>query len=544
MMIAQLLGGIGLFLLGMLLLTDGLRTAAGETLKRILVRFTGNSRAAFFSGFTITALVQSSSATTLATIGFVSAGLLTFSQSIGIMLGGSVGTTTTGWLVSLLGLKLSLGKIAMPLVGIGALMRLVLKDRPAALGLALAGFGLIFVGIETLQQAMGDVASLVRPESLPGSSLGGLLLLVLIGAVLTVIMQASSAAVATTITAYHAGTLHLEQALALVIGASIGTTATSALAAMGASVPARRTALVHVCFNTFAGGLGLLIMPLFVWAVRLIAAPQGGPVGAWSIAVFHTTFHLLGALIVLPGVHHLSRLIVRLIPDRGPALTRHLDESLIQIPEVALEALRRALVECAGSLSAWIRDKIEPVPGTQPVSLVAVRLALRETSDFLARIPASPSKENATRDTPRLALVHALDHLERLTEELSRIPARPLGADRDRIAAALDKLHALLTAVAPALTADDPQPALATIGQLSRELADVRRTGRHALLQATADARLSPETADFLLDQVRWMDTAAYHLWRAVHHLHFAQNSDEAEASAAIPAGRPLWPEN
>jgi phosphate:Na+ symporter len=154
-MFTQLLGGIGLFLLGMLLLTDGLKAAAGDALKRVLVRFTGRPVSAFFSGLTLTALVQSSSATTLATIGFVSAGLLTFAQAIGIVIGGSVGTTTTGWLVSLLGLKLSVGKLALPFIGVGALMRLMLKGRASPLGLALAGFGLIFVGIDLLQSGMG-----------------------------------------------------------------------------------------------------------------------------------------------------------------------------------------------------------------------------------------------------------------------------------------------------------------------------------------------------------------------------------------------------
>ncbi len=153
-MVSQLLGGIGLFLLGVFLLSDGLKTAAGDSLRRILVRFTGRPSTAFVSGAGITVLAQSSSATTLATIGFVSAGILTFSQAIGIVMGASLGTTSTGWLISLVGMKFGIGKLAFPLVGLGALARLVSHGRNAAIALSVAGFGLMFVCFVILQSGM------------------------------------------------------------------------------------------------------------------------------------------------------------------------------------------------------------------------------------------------------------------------------------------------------------------------------------------------------------------------------------------------------
>ena len=332
-----------MFLLGMLLLTDGLKAAAGEALKGLLVRFTGRPASAFVSGMLVTALIQSSSATTLATIGFVSAGLLTFAQAVGVVIGGSVGTTMTGWLVSLLGLKLSVGKLALPLIGAGALMRLILKGRASAMGLAIAGFGLIFVGIDTLQGGMAALSERVSPGALPTASLMGRLVLLLVGIVMTLIMQSSSAAIATTITAHYAGTLNIEQALALVIGASIGTTVTAALASIGASIPARRTALAHILFNAFAGLIGFLFQPLFVETVQRFVANPRQDSGALVIAAFHTSFTVLGAAVALPMADRLARLILRLLPDRGPVLTRHLDNSLVEVPEVALEAIRRTL---------------------------------------------------------------------------------------------------------------------------------------------------------------------------------------------------------
>lgn len=526
-MTAQILGGLGLFLLGVLLLTDGLKTAAGEALRRILTRFTGRTTSAFFSGLTITAMVQSSTATTLATIGFVSAGLLTFSQAIGVIIGGSVGTTTIGWIVSLLGLKLSVGVIAMPLIGIGALMRLILKGRIAAFGLALSGFGLVFLGIETLQHGMDSMSAFMHPDSLPDPTLLGRMLLVVIGIVLTVIMQSSGAAVATTITAYHAGTLNLEQALALIIGASIGTTVTAAFAAIGASVPARRTALVHVLFNSFSGVLGFVVLPIYAWVIT--HHTHGG---AWTLALFHTGFHVLGAAVVLPGVTRFSRIITRIIPDRGPQFTRHLDSSLIQVPEVAIEALRRALGDCAIALTDTIRNRIDPHPTSKTVPLESVRESLVEAYTFLTRIPSSTSSEEMA--TSRLSLVHALDHLDQLIGDLAKAPPPPETDPTDYIVGARNKLRALLKDITVILHHEARSETLPHVEQLARELAELRKTGRHALLRKTSETELSPEATDSLLAMMRWIDTTAYHLWRIAEHL--TRTNSELDQPVKEPA--------
>lgn len=513
----QLLGGLGLFLLGMLLLTDGLKAAAGEALKRILIRFTGRPFSAFVSGVTITAMVQSSSATTLATIGFVSAGLLTFAQAVGIVIGGSVGTTMTGWLVSLLGLKLSIGQLAMPLVGVGALMRLVLRGRRASLGLALAGFGLIFVGIDVLQSGMAGLSERVRPEAFPAATLAGRLLLLALGIGLTVVMQSSSAAIATTITAFHAGTIHLDQALTLVIGASIGTTVTAALAAIGASVPARRTALAHILFNSFAGMLAFLLQPLFLLAVEKVEAGGEALPAASYLAVFHTSFNLLGAALVLPGVERFSRVVIRLVPDRGPALTRHLDRSLTQVPEVAVEAVRRTLADCALELFTAARHNLQRKPGTGTAQPAGVAEALREARRFLADVPPFPEDTGQTH--PRLDVVHALDHLDQLADQLDLAPVTALGAAEPRIARAREKLLAVIAGAESRIIEQPDRPGLKSLQHRAEELAELRRTGRQALLGETAAGRLSPETASDYLDAVRWLDTIAYHAWRTAAHL-------------------------
>lgn len=362
----QLLGGIGLFLLGMTLLTDGLKAFAGEALRRALVRFTGTPFKAFCSGAVITVLVQSSSATTVTVIGFVSAGLLTFPQAIGVVLGASLGTTGTGWLVSVLGLKVSLGVWALPLVGVGTFIKLLGPGRWRSLGLALAGFGLVFIGIETLQLAMRGFSQVLHLARLPAGGLWGHGVAMGLGILLTVVMQSSSAAVATTLTALQSGAVNFEQAASLVIGAAVGTTVTGVLAAIGGGVPAKRTALAHVVFNLASGLIALVLLPVFLWGIRQAQEHAGLDPGAVSLAAFHTGFIAVGVLIFLPFAERGARTIERWLPDRGPVLTRHLDSTVLKTPAVALEATRRALAETAAesfdAARSVLRTRCTPFP--------------------------------------------------------------------------------------------------------------------------------------------------------------------------------------
>jgi len=187
----------------MILLSDGLKTAAGGALEQILERFTNAPLRAFFSGVGITALVQSSSATTITTNGFVSAVMLSFPAAVGVIIGANVGATSTGWIVSLLGFKLNIGTFALPFIGVGAMLRLMGNGRKVHVGMALAGFGLIFVGIDFLQSAMGGLASQIDLTWFAEVPWLGRLALTFIGAVMTVLLQSSSGAVAITLSALY-----------------------------------------------------------------------------------------------------------------------------------------------------------------------------------------------------------------------------------------------------------------------------------------------------------------------------------------------------
>lgn len=526
----QIMGGLGLFLLGMTLLTDGLKRFAGAVLERALARFTGTPFKAFASGALVTILVQSSSATTVTLIGFVSAGLVTFPQALGVVLGASLGTTGTGWLVAWLGLKFSVGLYALPLVGIGALLRLFARGRTQSLGLALAGFGLIFLGIQTLQDGMAALSGVFDLARLPAAGLAGHALAMGIGLVMTVVMQSSSAAVATTLTALHAGAVNFEQAASLVVGAAIGTTVTGALAALGGSIPARRTAAAHVCFNLATGVVAIVLLPLFLRALAGAQARGWLEPGAASLAAFHTAFIALGCALFLPWLGAFGRWIERLVPERAPELTRHLDASVLEAPAAALTASRRALVDIAAELFARLAARLGPgQPVPEPGGEEPLRRALEAVRGFLGRLP--PVAEGEAPSPDREAQMHALDHLLRLRERVL-LPAILLGRPvPEALVEGVERTRRMLLSARAGLTGGTEGPWLEALRQDAAALAEWRRAERPVVLRRTALGAAAADESLRLLDAMRWLDRVGYHTWRAAHHLG-ARLPEAAQAQA------------
>lgn len=523
-MTSTVVGGVGLFLLGMILMTDGLKALAGDALRSLLSRFTGGPLSALLSGTAVTAVVQSSSATTLMTIGFVSAGLMTFGQAVGVVFGANLGTTSTGWLVSMLGLKLSVGKIALPLIGVGALSKLLGRGKVAHAGMALCGFGVIFVGIDVLQAGMAALSSKFDPSSFPDNTLTGRILLVLIGIAMTVVMQSSIAAVATTLAALHSGTIDLDQAAAMVIGQNVGTTVTAALAGIGASVAAKRTALAHILFNTITGALAFAVLPLFTRAVDGLADRFGGGDDAVSIAAFHTAFNLLGVAVFLPVMGRFARLIERMIPEKAARLARHLDSSMVDLPGIAVEASRRALMEISSEL---VRDagclmadrRHEP-------ALEECEDALLRTRQFMAKVGRLEASGKEYR--LHVSNLHATDHADRLLAALREATPRRADSRDPRL---LPFRELAVRAAAGASWLGDParKPDPGTPKAASIALADLRRAERPRLLEETAAGACDSEQALALLEGMHWFDRVAYHIWRISEHL----------AGQPPPAGQP-----
>ena len=347
---ATALGGLGLFLLGMTMMSDGLKLAAGPALERILAAATRTRWHGLCSGVLVTALVQSSTAVTVATIGFVNAGLLALGPSLWVLFGANVGTTMTGWIVALVGLRFKIEALALPLIGLGVLMRMTGSGtRRAPLGDTVAGFGLLFLGIALLQQAFGGLKG---DTLLPaGDGATAVALQVAAGVLMTVLTQSSSAAMAITLTATQGGLLGAQSAAAVIIGANVGTTVTALMVTVGATPNARRAALAHVVFNVVTAAAALAMLPWLVDGIAALRAWIGLPPDAAArLALFHTVFNLIGVLLMWPLTAPLARWLQRRFrnAEEDESRPRFLDDTVLAVPELALQALTQESARIGG----------------------------------------------------------------------------------------------------------------------------------------------------------------------------------------------------
>lgn len=341
-LLGMLAGGVGIFLLAVGMLTDGLKLAAGSGLRKMLGSSTRTPIHGVLTGFTITAIVQSSSAITVATIGFVNAGLLNLSQALGVVYGANIGTTLTGWLVAIIGFDIDISAFALPIIGLGMLLRLTgAETRRAAIGTALLGFGLFFIGIDTLKDAFEGVVATLDIERFTLEGIGGLLFCLALGFLMTVLTQSSSAAIAITLTAASGGLLGIYAAGAMVIGANLGTTSTAVISVLGATANAKRVAAAHVLFNGITGVVALLLLPLVFVIVNSIAEflnMNSDP--AVSLALFHTVFNCLGVMLMLPFSARLAAFLNNRFktPDELLGKPKYLDQNVSITPALALDS--------------------------------------------------------------------------------------------------------------------------------------------------------------------------------------------------------------
>lgn len=414
----QLCGGIGLFLFGMTLMTDSLKDLAGESLRQWLGRFTGSPIKAMNSGIVFTLIVQSSTATTLATIGFVSAGVLTFAQSVGVIIGANIGTTSTGWMVAVLGVKFSIGQFALPMVALGALLKILTQGRVALIGLTLAGFGVLFYGIELLQLAMSGLSDQIDLSAFKTDTFFSKFLLVLIGFVLTVILQLSSAALTATITALASQIIQLEQALLLVIGENVGTVATAVLAAIGANSNARRTAAVHVGFNLISAIFAFFILcPLFLWLHQ-----QGRLLSSWDevliIAAFHTAFSLFGAMLTMPFIEQFKQLLIRLIPSDDDRLIQYLDETSLAVPAIAIAQAEQVIFQLMWQQYVWFKAAFKDGQLVAANQLKQQDELIHKLREYLEKIVVADHSEDQAN---LLILLRTVVYLKVLRSDLEQL---------------------------------------------------------------------------------------------------------------------------
>jgi phosphate:Na+ symporter len=423
----MLIGGLGLFLLAITMITDGLKFAAGSSLRTILANSTATRMRGVGSGILVTALVQSSSAVTVATIGFVNAGLLTLGQALGVVYGANIGTTMTGWLVAAIGLEFKIETFALPLIGLGMLLRLLGKaTKRAALGEVIAGFGLFFLGVDALREGFTGITTEFDITRLTADSPLGILLYVLFGFITTLLTQSSSAAIAITLTAATGGLLAIDAAAAMVIGANVGTTSTAVLSVIGATSNAKRVATAHVIFNFMTAAVALLLLPIMLalvdWTRETLALSASASV---NLALFHTIFNVLGVLLMWPLTTRLADFLQQHFITPAEALSRpmHLDKNVLAAPSLGLDALlleqkRLATLSRKHTLSILSAPQDPTIKAAD--YFAAIHALIDSVESFVSSLERERLSEPTSNQLPGALRINTyLEEVANMTQELA-----------------------------------------------------------------------------------------------------------------------------
>ena len=322
--IFSLVGSLALFLFGMKTMSEGLEKFAGDRLRSILAAMTKNRVMGVLTGILITALIQSSSATTVMVVSFVNAGLMTLAQSIGVIMGANIGTTVTAWIISAVGFKVNIAAFAIPLLAIGMPLIFSSKGNRKSIGEFVFGFSFLFMGLSFLQEAatamnIGDMVAGMLAH-VPQDSFLTILLFVIVGAVVTMIVQASAATMAITLMLFGMNIpgFGFEQAAALAMGQNIGTTITAFMASLTANTQARRAALAHMFFNVFGVVAFLIVFYPACNAVSwFVDSVMGGGNDLFKLSAFHTAFNIINTLLLIGFVRQIEMLVCRVLPMKA-----------------------------------------------------------------------------------------------------------------------------------------------------------------------------------------------------------------------------------
>jgi len=443
-LIFGLMGGLGLFLFGMKIMSEGLQKIAGSRMRKILSALTSNRIVGTLVGIAVTAMIQSSSATTVMVVGFVNAGLMSLVQSIGVILGANIGTTVTAQLIAF-----KITKYALPAIGIGAGFKLFTKNKKwSYFGEILLGFGLLFFGLSVMKHAFDPLKTSDEFRQLFMIVGDNHLIGVMIGAILTMIVQRSSATIGITIALATSGILSFDASVALILGENIGTTITANLAAIGTNLAARRTAFAHFLFNSLGVCYMLLFFPFFLNFISSMTpgdadfviqtqdqvARMGGELGdkpfiARHIANTHTMFNIVNTIIFLPLVGVLAKLSTVVIRGREEDMEFHLkylDNRVLSTPPIALaqarsETRRMAQIaqEMVDETLLFLQDNdLKKLPGLEKKEDLTDVLQ-KEITDFLVKL----SQKSITQETSQevASMMNMVNDLERVGDHCENL---------------------------------------------------------------------------------------------------------------------------
>jgi phosphate:Na+ symporter len=435
-------GGLGMFILGMKMMTEGLQMTAGKRIKAILSAVSSNRILGCFTGAAVTAMVQSSSATTVMLIGFVTAGLMTLQQAVGMILGANVGTTVTAQLIAF-----KLTSLALPAIALGVVLKYFTQQKKTRyIGEVILGFGMLFYGMNVMKLGLSpirsDPAFLAFFTKFDPSSAGGLLLCVVVGATLTIMVQSSSATIGLTMTLAGQGLLTFPSAMALVLGENIGTTITAELATIGSNnINAHRAARAHTMFNVLGVTLMLCIFPVFVKMVEAVTLGLGaGPVDqvvgeevvniARYIANGHTIFNVLNALFFLMILPWLIKVAILLSPKEEEEVDYYrlpnFGDRLINTPIAAIVETRAEILRMAQTAGYTFRKTVKRLGDRDYKKLAKWRQVenhlddmQREIMAYLTRIYQSDVSESEAKEIS--SLMRMTNNIERIGDSVENI---------------------------------------------------------------------------------------------------------------------------
>lgn len=450
----NLIGALGFFIFGMKVMSDGIQKAGGAKMRQILGGMTSNRYFGVMTGFLITAIVQSSSATTVMTVSFVNAGLLTLVESAGVMMGANIGTTITAWIISILGFKVNMSAIALPIIAFGVPMMFARKTKTKNWGEFLVGFALLFIGLSELKDAVPDVKN--NPEIL--NFLAGFadisflsrLMFVGVGTLLTIVVQSSSAAMALTLVLCSTGVIPFEVAAAMVLGENIGTTITAELASLVGNVHAKRSARIHTMFNIIGVTWMLILMPYALDIVEYISMNYFGSISPYTavdgwgdsmspvpiaLSIFHTGFNLLNVLLLIWFIPMLVKVAERTVKSQGDMdeefHLEHIGTGLMQTAELSILKANKE-VEKFGKVTAILFDMIpQLLQETDSKKFTKLLIRIRkyeditdrmevEIADYLAKAAQGEMSDSASRKVrSMLSIINDMERIGDICYQLS-----------------------------------------------------------------------------------------------------------------------------
>lgn len=443
-----LLGGLGLFLFGMKILSESLQMATGDRLRSILWKVTNNRILGVLTGLVITGIIQSSSATTVMLVSFVNAGLINLLQSIGIILGANIGTTVTGWIVAIIGFKIDIASFALPAIAIGFFIRFLRKEKLIYWGDVLLGFGILFLGLNIMNEAVkglrGSVAVMDFMASYHAVDIYSTIMVVIIGTTITMIVQSSSATMAMTMTLAVNGLIDFPTSCALILGENIGTTITANIASIGASTSAKRSARIHMLFNVF-GVIWVIALfhwffiPLIDWIVpgnpfstHMISRSK---VIAEHLAAFHTVFNVTNSLLFLPSVKLLATIAERLVPEKKKDMEvsefhlKYISTNLMSTPAININQARleiKRMSKIALEMFDMVMNVFRNPESKLGDNILDIQkmentidLLEKEISTFLVKVSQYSVSEDQSHEIS--SMLHTVNELERIGDHCENL---------------------------------------------------------------------------------------------------------------------------